>query len=376
VDKRRKKVGVIYQNNDAWVGGKYYLDCVISVLNNNSELFNVYIISKMAFTNFNMPVIKFNLNNIDRIINRLNVDVLTKIYLKIFGKNKLEKLMDFDAIFPAQCNIYFNALPSSKKIYWIPDFQENYYPFFFSKYTIINRLIIQVNAAYSKSKLVLSSDSVYKDFSRIFPKYCCNINIIPFVSSICLNNGAHISYETLNKKYNINKKYFICSNQFWIHKNHKILIEALVCLKKENINIKICLTGKEFDARNPNYVNQLKEEIKNHGLNENIVFLGFIPRSEQIALMKYSRAVIQPSLFEGWNTTIEDAKILGKIIIASNIEVHKEQLGEKGIFFDPNDSIGLAKILKCVKDVKNTFIEYSYHEIYSKYQKKIISLFS
>jgi hypothetical protein len=43
--------------------------------------------------------------------------------------------------------------------------------------------------------------------------------------------------------------------------------------------------------------------------------------------MRRSIGMLQPSAFEGWSTVVEDAKTLGKTILASSIEVHREQLG-------------------------------------------------
>jgi glycosyltransferase involved in cell wall biosynthesis len=53
-------------------------------------------------------------------------------------------------------------------------------------------------------------------------------------------------------------------------------------------------------------------------------------------------ALINPSLFEGWSTTVEEAKSLGKRIILSNIRVHLEQNPPGGLFFDPNDPNDLS----------------------------------
>lgn len=42
-------------------------------------------------------------------------------------------------------------------------------------------------------------------------------------------------------------------------------------------------------------------------------------------LMKHAIAIINPSLFEGGSTTVEEAKSLLKVIILSGIPVHREQ---------------------------------------------------
>ncbi len=58
--------------------------------------------------------------------------------------------------------------------------------------------------------------------------------------------------------------------------------------------------------------------------------------------MRASAATINPSLFEGWSTTVEEAKAIGAPMILSNLAVHREQAGERAIYFDPHDPADLA----------------------------------
>ncbi len=74
-------------------------------------------------------------------------------------------------------------------------------------------------------------------------------------------------------------------------------------------------------------------------------FLGFLPRADQLALMAGAVAVVQPSLCEGWSTVVEDAKALGRHVIASDIAVHREQLATGADFFAPDDAEALAGLL-------------------------------
>jgi hypothetical protein len=62
--------------------------------------------------------------------------------------------------------------------------------------------------------------------------------------------------------------------------------------------------------------------------------------------MKNSLAIIQPSLFEGWSTVVEDAKALNKWILLSDIAVHREQIKENVDFFNPKKPIELALIMQ------------------------------
>jgi len=62
--------------------------------------------------------------------------------------------------------------------------------------------------------------------------------------------------------------------------------------------------------------------------------------------MQHAVAIIQPSLFEGWSTVVEDSKALNKFIIASDIPVHREQNNGNMEFFSPNNSVQLAEIIE------------------------------
>jgi glycosyltransferase involved in cell wall biosynthesis len=52
--------------------------------------------------------------------------------------------------------------------------------------------------------------------------------------------------------------------------------------------------------------------------------------------------MINPSRFEGWSSTVEEAKGMGKRVILSNIPVHREQNPPGAVFFEPDDSSALA----------------------------------
>ena len=91
---------------------------------------------------------------------------------------------------------------------------------------------------------------------------------------------------------------------------------------------------------------KLQEYVDKTGIKALVKIVGIIPREEQICLLANSLAVIQPSLFEGWSTIIEDAKTLQISVIASDIAVHIEQLGDKGTFFKSTDSESLANLMR------------------------------
>ena len=67
-----------------------------------------------------------------------------------------------------------------------------------------------------------------------------------------------------------------------------------------------------------------------------------------LVLMRASLAVINPSKFEGWSTTVEEAKYSGKKIILSNLPVHNEQCPPDSIFVDINDIEAMSDAIRLV----------------------------
>jgi glycosyltransferase involved in cell wall biosynthesis len=71
---------------------------------------------------------------------------------------------------------------------------------------------------------------------------------------------------------------------------------------------------------------------------------------DMMSLMRHAVAVINPSKFEGWSTTVEEAKSMGKAVVLSDIAVHKEQAPHRAAFFPADDAEMLARKLAEVWD--------------------------
>jgi glycosyltransferase involved in cell wall biosynthesis len=127
-----------------------------------------------------------------------------------------------------------------------------------------------------------------------------------------------------------------------------LVFQAIWELKKRRKDFQVVFTGKMNDYRNPNYINKLKKYINQFQLLDEALFLGVINREEQLALMKGAKAVIQPSKFEGWSTVNEDAKSLGKYVLASSIPVNIEQMLDKAAYFEIDNHTALAELMNNV----------------------------
>lgn len=348
----RKNIGLFFSYNPKWIGGTYYwlnwvnaLNClpddekpIITIIGGSKSDF-IFIQKETSY-----PYLDYVKNRSGYTLcqKALNAFTLRTIHKRVFV-SKLKG--NFDAILPAGIGgEYLSLISDDKKINWFPDFQYDHLPEFYTPLTMVETQQRAVAVAYLSNKLMLSSEDAKNDFLRLFPPSKAKIFVQPFTVT-------HPDFSDLNKKdvmtkFSIDRPYYYSPNQYWAHKNHLVVINAIEQLVKRGKNdVLVLFSGKEWDNRNPDYVPKLKKMVKDKGLDSNIKFLGFLDRKEQLLIMKESVAIIQPSLFEGWSTVIEDARSLGKYVIASNISVNKEQISQNCSFFDPHNPSSLAEIL-------------------------------
>lgn len=229
-------------------------------------------------------------------------------------------------------------------ISWIPDFQELSYPEFFSEKELRIRLKNRRELLKHSSCVILSSYAAKQDLVKVEDIQNKKIEILHFVADVP-NYDEINCRDKIISKYGIYNKYFIVPNQFWLHKNHVIVIEALNILKKNGIKIQVVATGNTHDHRHPDHFKNILDLLKLYNVEDEFRILGSIPYTDLITLIHESIGLINPSLFEGWSNSVEEAKSLGKTVLLSNIPVHIEQAPSNAYYFDPNNSDHLAKIL-------------------------------
>jgi len=369
----RKVLAIPFNYDKRWIGGVYYVRNLISALNllPNDRKPKIIILSQSddgynyldeetqyPYMDWTIPGLvrgyDIGLSRKRRYINR---------FLHWYKNNDFV----FYVVFP-------HPIPSvsDSTICWIPDFQDKRLPELFHNEELEQRTIQHIEYASRAKHIVFSSKSALVDFEYFYPGYNVQKHVVRFAAFNDVSNL--LSFEYIQNKYSLPANYFYCPNQFWIHKNHKVVIEAVAKLANKHSKICLAFSGKEYDHRAPSYTDDLKNLVRKLGLSENVRFLGFIPRNDQLAILKNARLVVQPSLFEGWSTVIEDAKSLSQYVLASDINTHREQLVANGELFSPNDFDALSVLLEKYLEVDPPIKEFDYSTNQMKFAKDFISV--
>ena len=343
---KRLKIGIVLDFRSIWMGGIIYIINVVKTFNflEDGEKPEVYLFYRPDLSRF---IKEFNypyLNLIEwEFPGKLKGTISSIFKRKNLFVDKILANYQLNALYPLH-DFPVRTETNVKLVAWWADLQEKHYPEFFSIKERVKRHIQVKLILRNSDYLVVSSQDVLNDFNKFYKlSKEMNVHIFHFVS--VMEDMEHVEAEVIKTKYNLPQKYFLVSNQFHKHKNHKVLFEAIAKLKKKGIIIHLGVTGRLPSAKGSPYLEELLKIMNENELQNQISILGLISRSDQLELMRQSQAVLQPSLFEGWSTVIEDAKSLQVPIVASNLSVNIEQLGEDGIYFDPHDSDELMSIL-------------------------------
>jgi glycosyltransferase involved in cell wall biosynthesis len=358
--KRPLRIALMMTGGQDWIGGVEYIKNIILALSNLPAdvraTFEVGLVCNRQTLNpeFYAQVHPYLSYIYDQKSARTSFTRIKRIQLKI-SKLLLKRFRRYespletffrnqaiDFVYP-----YFSEY-AGKKTYrtaaWIFDFQHKYLPQFFTAQEIRRRDESFRNMAKYAPTIVLSSQVAQSDFQKFSPQFAYKTKVLSF-KTYPLSTWYEGDPQQIQHEYSLPDRFFLVSNQFWQHKNHLLLLQVLKRLQEQSCYPLVVCTGHIYDPRYPGYSDEILQIIHKFNLAKQVFLLGLIPREYQIQLMRRALAIIQPSLFEGWSTVVEDARCLGKPIILSDIPVHVEQNPPYSAFFRRDAPESLASLL-------------------------------
>ncbi len=195
-----------------------------------------------------------------------------------------------------------------------------------------------------RASIVLTGTAVGRDeiihFYGLNPD---NVSVVPFPVPPIPEIGES---EAVLEKYNLGSAYLLYPAQFWPHKNHVNAIRALRILHDTKAaGLDLVFTGS--DAGNKSFV---MNAVGSLGLEAHVHFLGFVPRSDLMALYKKAFALLYPTFFGPDNLPPLEAFALGCPVLASDVPGAAEQLSDAAILFDPADPQSIQNSIRRLQD--------------------------
>jgi glycosyltransferase involved in cell wall biosynthesis len=152
------------------------------------------------------------------------------------------------------------------------------------------------------------------------------VKVIP-----CALPSTFITQPTVEKK----EKYFLCVSSINPRKNFERVVRAFTLLNNKDYRLKIVGSNRgNFSNTN------LSEIIKK---DKNISLLGRVSDSDLSELYRNSSGFIYASLYEGFGIPPLEAQALGCPVLASDIKIHREVLGDSVFYCDPYSEKSIAE---------------------------------
>ena len=231
------------------------------------------------------------------------------------------------------------------------DLQHLHFPEHFSTSDIEARNRLYGLSAGLADAIVVSSDFVRNDLIERMQIPSAKAFTVPVTWDPMIIEGlANFSVQDAIERYKLPPTYAIFPAQFWQHKNHARLVQALkiVRCKRPSADLKLVFTGYRGHSGWPG----VQATIQQENLEEHVICLDHVPVEHLAALYKGAIYCIMPSTFEASSYPVIESQVLGVPAMCSNVTSLPELMHNgAGLMFDPFDVDDIAaKMLRWLDD--------------------------
>jgi glycosyltransferase involved in cell wall biosynthesis len=219
------------------------------------------------------------------------------------------------------------------------------------------------NAIPHATAILADSEIGREDILSFYSVNREKVKVLPHVPPTYLRNDyTEEERKIIAEKYHLPDRFLFYPANFWRHKNHELMIEALYYIKTHHRLI----IPAVFVGSNPvayGMFENILELIKRYGIEDQTMFPGYIPNEDMGCLYQLADALVMPTYFGPTNLPYLEAFFTGCPVIGSNIRGIREQVGDGGLLVNPDSPEDLADaILKIWNDamLRETLIQRGY----------------
>jgi glycosyltransferase involved in cell wall biosynthesis len=240
--------------------------------------------------------------------------------------------------------------PFTSSAYWQPrlprvsivyDLQHLTYPEFFSPEQRLNRGRHVAEALRNSCRLACISDYVRQTVLATCDVRADRVVTVPLGILREPSKGDPRVVEGLGLQQ---RPFLLYPANFWPHKNHRRLFEALRIHRSDNPGTELALvcTGA------PNELSRaLAAETS---ASDNILFAGYVSEDQLAALLEAAVGLIYPTLYEGFGLPVLEAMAAGTPVICSRVASLPEVGGDAVRYCDPTDAHDIARAIGALQD--------------------------
>ena len=218
------------------------------------------------------------------------------------------------------------------------------------------RDLLYINMCSKARVIFAESDAGRADVLRFYGKLIQGerVHIVDMLpSSFGGSNRSDSPSETPTKRVLelVGYRYFLYPAQFWEHKNHVVLLRAVHLLVESGVsNFKCVFTGTYSDFYTAANFKRLQSEVKELGLDQHILFLGFVSDLDLEFLYRNAQALLFPSYFGPSNLPPLEAISSNCPVVAADVYGIRDFLADRVVVVKPDDTNGWADEMRKLLD--------------------------
>jgi glycosyltransferase involved in cell wall biosynthesis len=233
----------------------------------------------------------------------------------------------------------------TKSVLAIHDLAHEHFPEFFHPVEAFRMKTLVRWSAKRASHIMTISEFSAADIARRFDLPREKITVAHLAASPDFHpRDKGQSQEHLARKYGLTFPFILYVGRIQARKNLPRLVEAYARLRKQGLDAKLVLVGKK-DWQS----GQLLERIKELGLQDCLIFPGFVPFDDLPIFYNAAEVFVFPSFFEGFGLPVVESMASGVPTITAFGSSLEEVAGDGALLIDPTDTNSitdaLAKVL-------------------------------
>jgi len=152
---------------------------------------------------------------------------------------------------------------------------------------------------------------------------------------------ADIKPADFDKRYKLPGRFLFYPAQFWKHKNHLRLLEALHTLRQEFPDLHLILAGAP-----KNGYREVLAAIERYELGDRVLVLGYVPDEDIPEFYRRAAALVMPTFFGPTNIPPLEAMMAGCPVAISDIYGMSEQVKGAALLFDPKSTTEITEAIR------------------------------
>jgi glycosyltransferase involved in cell wall biosynthesis len=204
------------------------------------------------------------------------------------------------------------------------------------------------NGIRNATLLLAESETGKEDILTFYGDYGVipdRVKVLPLLPSITLPREVNADgQKRVRKKYSLPDRYFFYPAQFWPHKNHLRIVQAMAQLReRHDLRVNILFSGYHSGEIREATFAEVTETASKLQVKDQIKYLGYVPDEDLAALYVGARALIMPTFFGATNIPPLEAWALGCPVLTSDIRGIRQQAGEASVLVDPRSVEAIAE---------------------------------